>query len=961
LKKKNCKCECFGLSLNCILGNKCKNICTKSTNPFKLGSLKFKLINAHSLNNKGTLVIDYLKEYKNTIFCFTETWYKSKVSSENNSLLVGDSNFIVYRADRASSKRGGGVSVFIPKQFPFTARSVTPVKKVEYLAVDIFIGTFSFTLVVVYLPPVSSFKSVTEHCDTVRELCECLSTFLANAQEVLIAGDFNLPGINWQTFSSQNATENLFIDFLLSSDLRNKVLTPTRQDNILDLVISNVHEKIKDVTIEPPFATSDHNTVNFSLDCDVTLPQASIYSFKNFKRANYLAMNIYFLNYNWDFMGSNSQFDLESAYDEFIQVINNAILLFVDTVIPASSEKLPPPVKAMIAYRDNIIKTPDSLLLISKISKRILSRSIKAKRQREASIMKKFGIKGIFTHLGNFLKKDRHIPALKADNKTLFSDQDKVTALGKTFLTNFHPDKYVSEEDCLIKDNNLPFLTTLQVSDYLKGFKSKCNTSPDGIPYILLKKCAPTLAKHITKLINMSFMQGKVPTLWKQSHVIPIFKKGERHFPANYRPISLNCSLSAIPQNIVIDFLDKFFLEHNLIPECQHGFTKGKSVTTQLLESFDYITENAEKGIPIDIIFFDFKKAFDQLKHSKLFAKLKKANVPNSIIAWIQAFLTNRKFRVKIGEALSELFEANSGVPQGSKLGPKLFAFFIGDLIAFCKTPGVENELFADDLKALAALLSNTDSPLHEFLAKLETWTIENELEVAPHKCNVLHCLPQKNPKISYFFNGFKLPNNQSTIRDLGITVSDDLSWEPHITKIAKNATTRLFILFKALRSTSPKLLLHMYHTYVRPLVEFATPVFNPNLRKLVDKLEKVQRIAVRLIFARSKDLRPYSNAPYEEKLQRLGIESLETRRNKFDLTFLNDYISGNTNFKLNLVMRSSITRGAEKKLIIPLAKRPIRSNYFSVRASKRYVKLPRALQYTNPKTFRQQLSALKV
>uniref|UniRef100_A0AC35GWC3 Uncharacterized protein n=1 Tax=Panagrolaimus sp. PS1159 TaxID=55785 RepID=A0AC35GWC3_9BILA len=126
-----------------------------------------------------------------------------------------------------------------------------------------------------------------------------------------------------------------------------------------------------------------------------------------------------------------------------------------------------------------------------------------------------------------------------------------------------------------------------------------------------------------------------------------------------------------------------------------------------------------------------------------------------------------------------------------------------------------------------------------------------------------------------------------------------------------------------------------MYHTYVRPLVEFATPVFNPNLRKLVDKLEKVQRIAVRLIFARSKDLRPYSNAPYEEKLQRLGIESLETRKNKFDLTFLNDYISGNTNFKLNLVMRSSITRGAEKKLIIPLAKRPIRSNYFSVRASK--------------------------
>uniref|UniRef100_A0AC35GPB0 Reverse transcriptase domain-containing protein n=1 Tax=Panagrolaimus sp. PS1159 TaxID=55785 RepID=A0AC35GPB0_9BILA len=411
-------------------------------------------------------------------------------------------------------------------------------------------------------------------------------------------------------------------------------------------------------------------------------------------------------------------------------------------------------------------------------------------------------------------------------------------------------------------------------------------------------------------------MQGKVPLLWKQSHVIPIFKKGERHFPANYRPISLNCSLSAIPQIIVIDFLNKFFVEHKLIPDCQHGFTKGKSVTTQLLETFDYITQKAEKGIPVDIIFFDFKKAFDRLKHAKLFAKLKKANVPYSIIAWIQAFLTDRKFRVKIGETLSELFEANSGVPQGSKLGPLLFSFFIADLISFCETPGVENELFADDLKALSASLSHANSPLHKFLSKLETWTAENELEVAAHKCNVLHCLPKKNPKVPYFFNGYKLPNNQETIRDLGINVSDDLSWEPHINKIAKNATTRLFILFKALRSTSPKLLLQMYHTYVRPLVEFATPVFNPSARKLVDKLEKVQRVAVRLIFSRSRDLRPYSNAPYEEKLQMLGIESLETRRNKFDLAFLNDYISGNVNFKLNLTMRSSITRGAEKKLI---------------------------------------------
>ena len=237
----------------------------------------------------------------------------------------------------------------------------------------------------------------------------------------------------------------------------------------------------------------------------------------------------------------------------------------------------------------------------------------------------------------------------------------------------------------------------------------------------------------------------------------------------------------------------------------------------------------------------------------------------------IQAFLTNRKFRVKIGECFSEFYDVNSGVPQGSKLGPILFAFFIADLISFCETAGVLLELFADDLKAISAILRSENSPLHSFLKKLEVWVAENELEVAINKCNVLHCLPNKNPSFSYFLNGSKLPNNQSSVRDLGLIVSDNLSWDKHVDNISKKALGRSFMLFKGLKSTSPNLLYHMYTTYVRPLVEFSTPVFNPTKIKLIDKLEKVQRVAIRNIFLRCKNLRQFSNEPYEDKLIRLG------------------------------------------------------------------------------------------
>ena len=143
-------------------------------------------------------------------------------------------------------------------------------------------------------------------------------------------------------------------------------------------------------------------------------------------------------------------------------------------------------------------------------------------------------------------------------------------------------------------------------------------------------------------------------------------------------------------------------------------------------------------------------------------------------------------------------------------------------------------------------------------------------------------------------------------------------------------------------------------------VVEFSTPLFNPSLRKLVNKIEKVQRVAVKLIFSRAKELRPYSNAPYEEKLNMLGIESLETRRNKFDLSFLNDYLCGEKKFQLNLTIMSTRSRGSKEKFIQPSAKGSIRSNFFLFRTTKQYRKLPRDIQYTNPKTFKAYLSTLK-
>ena len=943
----------LSFNLNCIdrLGS------LNFSNCFYPFILNFKLFNARSLFGKETFLISYLKNFPNHIFCITETFLTAKkIPFCDNSVLVGDSNFILVRADRSNAKksRGGGVCAFIPKHFPFTLRKTPSVKNIDYLVLDIFFGTFSFTLIVSYIPPDTP-------PDTVRDFCETLLSLKLNSSNILLLGDFNMPDIDWEGKTSNILKEKLFLDFLFESELSNSISIPTRKENILDLVISNFSENVYNISTDPGFYGSDHDIVNFSLKCSDNPPPKPSLSFKNFKKADFLSMDIFFFDQNWDFLNQKN-ITVDSACTEFCKIVNEAISLFVETVTPSSEERFSAKMRSTIEFQKSLPKTAENFKTISLISKKLNKLSIQEKREKEKTILKKYGTKGIFNHLGKYLKKDSSIPAITTVTKTLFSDTEKTAAFGENFLNNFHSEKSPFFEDCFpVKDSALPFLTVEQVKEFLQKLKPKCNTSPDGIPYIVLKKCFSSLAKPITKIINLSFLQNQVPEIWKVSHVIPVFKKGDKHLASNYRPISLNCSLSMIPQKIVIDFLNDFFSKNNLIPSCQHGFTKSKSVTTQLVETFDFLTTSAEKNIPVDIIYFDVKKAFDRLKHILLFRKLKKAKVPNSIIAWIQAFLSNRKFRVKIGESLSEYFDANSGVPQGSKIGPLLFLFFVADLISSCETPEVVNKLFADDLKALSSNLSFTDPPLQTFLGKLEKWMEENELEIATEKCNVLHCLPDKNPRISYFLNNQKLPNNQNSVRDLGLIVSDDLSWKNHIKIISKKALARLFILFKALKSNSSKLLLHMYHTYVRPLVEFSTPVFNPTEVYLIDKLEKVQKVAVKNIFLRSPELRPHFNAPYEQKLEMLGIESLESRRNKFDLIFLNDYLSGKVTCKLDLSVRNSITRGSNKKIELPNSKKVIKRNFFTFRTASKYIKLPRNLQYTQPKLFKQGIMALKV
>ena len=210
----------------------------------------------------------------------------------------------------------------------------------------------------------------------------------------------------------------------------------------------------------------------------------------------------------------------------------------------------------------------------------------------------------------------------------------------------------------------------------------------------------------LAKIYSKSLSTGSLPKDWKIAHIVPIFKKGNRELTTNYRPISLTSIIGKVMESIVKDAIMVHMSQHNLFSENQHGFLPNKSCTTQLLTAMNHWTESLNSGYATDIIYFDFKKAFDSVPHCRLLFKLKSYGISGNLLRWLTSFLTRRQQRVILNNVYSNWSNVVSGVPQGLVLGPVLFLLYVNDIPSIVKSHLL---LLADNIKLYCSIQSDSD------------------------------------------------------------------------------------------------------------------------------------------------------------------------------------------------------------------------------------------------------------
>ena len=319
----------------------------------------------------------------------------------------------------------------------------------------------------------------------------------------------------------------------------------------------------------------------------------------------------------------------------------------------------------------------------------------------------------------------------------------------------------------------------------------------------------------------------------------------------------------------------------------------GRSVNTNLLDFTSTCVTAMEDKTQTDAVYTDLKAAFDRIDHRILLKKISRLGASQNFIKWLSSYLCGRVIRVQLGSCVSSQFTNQSGVPQGSNLGPVLFTLFFNDAAILLGEGCIV--VYADDLKLYRVIRSIEDcARLQELLNTFVCWCRRNWLIISIAKCQVITFHRIICPtRFDYQIDG-QILSRVDHVRDLGVLLDTKLTFSSHYSNMISNASRQLGFIAKIGRDfKDPYCLKALYCSLVRPILENACLVWNPYQLVWCLRVERVQKRFVRMALRHLPWQNPSELPPYPDRCRLIGLDTLERRRKIQQAMFVAKLING--------------------------------------------------------------------
>ena len=923
-------------------------------------------LNCRSILNKPEELDHIIQETDADVIALTETWMDSSVPQQ----AYIPEGYCIIRKDRSQNFKqkygkngGGGIAILHKEQIKVERKKYLTDDTEEILWVQIKMKE-SFMLGVIYR---SEYTDVIKETEGESKLEENIRKATEISNNLIVTGDFNIDMSDKESKDTQTLT-NLYNSY----GLQQYIKKPTRIDKRYNkpTIIDHVWAS-KDQNMIHQAGTfhgiSDHMGIYVKLNKLRPPVEKKTRKIRDYRKYDPDAFNNSLKqNLNMSSVEENlNQHDVNSAMESLIKEIQKTAddhAPLRDVNINSKNKPLPwftGKLRAMIKCKNELLSDlychgiqsykPRISALSNKITqmKRNLKRNFINEKLDEAVGDSKKCWK-LLSYITNRKKN-------KTTTEPEMMTQEKADKCNKFFTTigtkiqeelKPRPDEAVrrksirksrsksrrkSRSKSRSKSTSLEEnLATFQFSEenptnvekLIDNIKIDVATGEDNIGAKLIKDGKNAIAPLLTKIINKCYQLNTFPECMKKAIIIPIHKKENPDEISNYRPISILPTLSKILERSAVNQLTDYLENNNLISPNQHAYRKRHSTVTCLTEVINHVYNLLENKKHTAIASLDLSKAFDSIDHKLILKKLTNLGLKTEAVLYIKSYLANRKQVTKFQNFTSKEEIVQSGIPQGSILGPLLFLCFTNDLARV-----FENECkmvaYADDTQLIieADNITQLKKKIEQVITTAQKWYRDNSMKNNIGKTEILMVNPSKQNekmKINIQHEGKKITiETVSCIKVLGIFIDNKLNWSKQVNAVRNRAMDSVRNLHRINHLLPEKHRVALYKALISPLFSYGDTIWGGCTKKDSEKLQRVQNFASKSITGNRK----YDSAT--ASLRKLRFLNLEQRRQVHQTVFVHKALTEKSTPSINQLYNSYLssahTRGAEhKRLTIP-------------------------------------------